>query len=262
MEATDRANPEQPGEDLSPEEKLLKVIQGEEEDPVDEAVGSAAPEPAPDEAAEDREPRLRLSEEIIADEEPAVAATPGNARAPAGDLIGAADRVSVSKRKPSGKTGIGAVNKCLGAVIVLLLLLSGWEIRAHGGRSDSVDGGRETPSLGADVRLELPDLEALQKQFDRKKIWVGEETKPPELPPVGPAPAPPKKDAEEKLKLIGLAAPLGPGAEAIVHDRTKDAMYIVRVGEKLPFNDRELQVEEIHRDHVVLSEGDEKYSIR
>ncbi|NQT94069.1 MAG: hypothetical protein HQ559_15005 [Lentisphaerae bacterium] len=262
METTDRENLEEEEQELSPEEKLLKVIQGEDDETAWDTTSPGPADPDVESPADDEEPRLRLADEMIGDEDPAPAEQSAKAAPPAEGLIGTTAPVSVAKRKPSGKTRIGALNQCLGAVIIVLLFLSGLEIWAHAGRSDAVESGKGATFLGGDVRNELPDLEALQKQFKRKKIWrIEEEKVPVKEPDRGPRPKD-KKDAEEKLKLIGLSAPPGLGTEAILHDRTDDSMHFVKVGEKLPFNQRELQVEEIHRDHVVLSEDEEKYTIR
>jgi len=266
---------EQTEEQLSPEEKLLKVIQGGEESEEESAAPGAGDAPSAEGTAADgagaaAAPRLKLADsedaETPGDTEPGVEDTAPPAaeqeEAPEGadELIGTAPLVA-GKRKPPSKAGMRTVNKCLLAVVIVLLALSCWEIWSGvSARADTLPIGPEAVDFGPAGRFALVPVEALLEEFATRSMWdMGEEKgkKPVVIVQTGPAPV-----ADGALKLIGLSAAPGSDVEAIIFDNMQAVMNFVTVGQKFLFNDRELQVEEILSDRVVLLDGEKRLTLQ
>ena len=285
-------------EELSPEEKLLKVIQGGDQkdgeaegSDAQPAVDSAEPatEAVPAPAASEDKPKLKLAEEPGTSEpqeepaeEPAEDAVEDGGKgagkkakkprkgkkkpAAASAAGGAAAASDVGKRMPSeAGTGIRVANRCLIALIVVLLCLCAFEIwsGALATTEAHVPDGVTAPATDRPDFV-LPDVTLLQKAFEKKPIWdVGEE----EIPP-GPKPdpkPPPGPQIEKILKLIGTSAPPGAPPEsvtAVILDNRDGKMHFVKIGEKLPFNGHQFGVKNVALDHVVLVEDEIEVTIR
>ena len=160
------------------------------------------------------------------------------------------------KKRPGRELGIGTLNKCLVAIVLIMLGFTGFEIWANiqaAGR-EAVQKSFGDQWIGEDrSQVELPPVAALLKSFEDRPI-LREDT---EIRVVPPEPREKGGDyARENLNLIGLSFVAGGGGkrEAIIVDNRDNAMSFVRVGDKILAGEIVLELKEIHDDHVVLSD--------
>jgi len=287
-------------QELSPEEKLLKVIQGGDSDEDKAAGAEPAPEAAPGaEPPPAEKPKLKLAEEPAPSPPEGEAAAEGEEDKGEAAAEGEEDKGEEAKKgKKKGKkkgrkkdaagrkaagtgssaasgpgkrmpsevgTGIRIANRFLLIVILVLLCLCGFEIwngaLATTEAPPPSDGA--TPSLTPDDFV-LPDVALLRMAFRQKKIWdIGEEVTP--GPGPRPTPTPPGPRVDKVMRLIGTSAPRGAPPEdvtAVILDNRDSKMHFLKMGEKLPFNDHEFTVNKVALDHVVLTEGDVEVTIQ
>jgi len=176
--------------------------------------------------------------------------------------------VAAVGKPAAGRPGgpIRTANRILALIILILLGLCGFQIWSGAAAGEITPPPPEAPAFedGAG-EFELPAIAALQGAFREKQIW---DFGTPAGPGPGPGPEPPpppQPEIEKVLRLIGLSAPPGAPAEqivAVVLDSRDGKMYFVKIGEKLPFNGREFDVETVSSDQVVLADGSEKIRIR
>jgi len=282
-------------EQLSPEEKLLKVIQGkgdDEGDSQDTAAGVKAeqsatvkePESAdgPEEAVEPA--AVAEKAEPAAEEETTEADTvaPPAEAEPEGEgqdkeavepaaLIGTAPP-AVQGKRGSRQMGIRTVNKCLAAVVVILILFAVLEIWANIQSAPEVAPALpgEAPPLDLETpgsETDLPDIKKVLQQWTENPI-VGIRDEAGPAPTPGPSPAPAKPVAtyaEEHLNLIGLSVFTEAGAaqrEAIVVDGEAEKMLFLKKGDTFSTGDWELEVLDIQSDSVKLTDGKEELIVK
>lgn len=284
---------------ISPEEKLLKVIQDKGEEPAKEVEAtrteesSPAPEsvkePAAAEVAEStqeetvatdageptagQKPKLKMSK--VEDPEAADAKTDdvGSKAEPStsAGLIGASSPVvSVGKKRAPLKLGIGAANRCLAAVIVIALMLTGLEVwnfvKPASAATMTGNSGVEstTPTLDIPIHAAQYSFPDVLKSYRQKPIFVifepgseigtegGGRPLPPQPRRVGWA-----KYARANMKLMGLSpVPDSPElTEAIIADTKTKRMYFAKVGDKLVVSGRQVSVLKINGALVILTDG-------
>ena len=276
-------------EKLSPEEKLLKVIQGgDEEKGESEAPATTAPAglSAPAVAAE---PGLATPSEGVAATAPATAATVVDDEAPAAAAVvsegtpqepapaaapAAPPAPPVARHAPSSRQlGIRAVNKCLAAVVVILILFAVLEIWANiqsAAAAAAVAPLREDAPLdlgAAGAETDLPDIKIVLQEWTKNPI-VGipaVSAKAAPQPEQAMAKRPWRKYVEENLNLIGLSvveSAAGGEREAIIVDVKKDKMLFLKAGDKIMADDRELELMSIQSDSVKLTDGKEEMLVK
>lgn len=254
-------------EQLSPEEKLLKVIQQDGE-PAEEATAAATP-------ASDAAPEATV--DVAAETKPAEEAAPTTkslrlaTKAPESSTdaapepsvrIGSAEPTFFERKRPVLRPGIATVNRCLVGVIVLMLLFAIIEIWAniqpvethHGFVPDATD--RIVSRSG--TLIQLPPIENVLDSFQRKPIFSrlegreGEETPRERIPNW-------EAYARDNVNLIGTSMFAGEGQpgqrEAILVDSKTGKMHFLQVGQTVVLDNQELELKRIESDNVVLSDG-------
>lgn len=307
-------------EQLSPEEKLLRVIQGSDsEGDAGEAPAEqtpAAPEPAapadPAATSPARErPKLRVAEPAPASAPTAAEATPAestgaapaaaakasggakpanaapaDAAAPSAPaetrdkkgekprpMIGTSPPVAMTKRPHQRRVGLRTLNRCLTALVLLLILFTAYEIWAYmqvGGEAVDLPEENDTPKASpqlTDKAGPLPNLAAVRQAFQDRPIIGFKEGPGPDETPIDDSTKPDVNQELERIKqgldLIGTS--LLPGTrgrmEAIIVDRKNKKLHFLQVGLKVTFEEQELVVKEIGRDRVVLTAGSDEIII-
>lgn len=287
--ATEQKKDQQP----LPEEKLLKVIQGKAGGakagegvtetktlevppaaasrpaaPVPPASSSQQPRPAPAKpaasatvSAEKPKPALKLGK--TQKDAPAPAAkqrSVGRIEAkPASFQV-----VSAIRRTRPGIT-ISTVNRILGFVSGLFLLLTAWEVAAAV-RNQQLDRGpvavSDAPSSAAPSQ---GGGNAEPASNDLEKITIFQP--PPAFTQIvstgTQAVVEWQMYAKDNLNMIGLSGSAGaPGREAIVFDKKLNKMHILKVGNKMTLAQREVIVETIDAEDIVLSDGRQKITLK
>ena len=285
---------------LSPEEKLLKVIQsnGEvkqqptpEEKPLPAAqtagaVPSAAPRPEPSaKAAEPQKPAAGGEKKAVTavapEEKPKLKVMKSGAApdgkepakamigAPASGVIGAGGPgASAAKGHPGRKLSMGVVNEGLAAAVILILALTGYEIwaavRDSGIRSQKVEVRGQAPKeVGAPVQAEdmLP-LASLVDAWKEKDIFPGAGGESAKRKDEKGRPTQPGPEAPGRLKLMGFSRASEGESKAILWDTTENRMFILRTGEKILVGEQQLELVQIKDDQVVLSDGRESITVK
>ena len=176
-------------------------------------------------------------------------------------LIEAGPVVTATVGKPSG-FGISTVNKCLAAVVLIMIGFAVYEIWAsiQIPQKDAPEI-TDVPAPGwmdsAADQSTIP-IEDVLKAFKEKSIIGMKELAQPVAP--GPKKPPPATSlelyAKENLNLIGLS-----DDEAIVVDKKIDKMYFLKVGDKIKIDDRDLSLVEITSEQVTVTVGDREIRI-
>ncbi|MBN1557977.1 MAG: hypothetical protein JW951_07505 [Lentisphaerae bacterium] len=249
-------------EELSPEEKLLKVIQsGGEQAGSGEDAAAAGEENAP--------PRLQLKKQAPAPPESEGADAAGLPEP--GGLIGAGVP-DYFERKPAGgaPVGITLVNRCLAGVVVVMLLFAVYEILANIQTVDRYGpepaGEWEAPELSAaGGDIVLPTLENVLASFRERPIFQRPvnaaedgvtETRQVRVPNW-------EAYTRENLNLIGTSRLGGAdsGREAILVDKRADRMYFLREGDTVVVDERTLEMKRIETDSVILTDGSKEITL-
>ena len=253
---------------LSPEEKLLKVIQEGDDAGVGNPV-PVAPPPGRDPAS-GASPRIRLASPETREsvERPVIAPSQAVYEPPAPGAV-------PGKKVASGGRIIGTVNQVLVGVILIMLGLTVYEVWAS----------ITAPSLARDTVLVRPpeavtiaeppatnglaepdwNIEKTLAAYRKRPIFRSqgevnqdETVRPPTKPPD-------ETEGAESLDLIGLSgdAASGAGVEAIIVNRSTHKMHVVGLGDRIVIGDsRELTVERIDSGEAILSDGENKITVK
>lgn len=216
----------------SPEEKLLKVIQdgGKE--------GGASAKPG-----------LKLAK--IGDK-PAEAPP---AKVKKGTAIPAAP-VAAPDRKGGSGLSVVMVNRILGAVAAVFVLLTGLQIFAAMQSDRSGRGGGSLPPPGfvapsAETneagKMDFPIFDALPEVRSTTTTST-----------VTTLSVPWQVYVKENLDLKGFGSP----GEAILFDKKQSKMHVLKVGQKLTVADREVVLTKIGTEEVELSDGKQSLPIK
>ena len=271
-------------EQVSPEEKLLNVIQngGDEEDPAETMVSAA---PAPDATLVSEEPEAE--EAGVADTAVASASEADTVVAAAdkpklrlaeqapvaafaeepGDEPDVAELPMVRKSQPVTRVNVTMVNRALVAVIAVILSFAAFEIWAN-------VAGVIVPKLPPqewvieqDVDEEpLPSLADLLKAFEARPFLQDPKQIPQTEPDPDRDPQPPtvgwRKYAKDHLDLIGISR-AGDGWEAIVSDRKENnKLYFLTVGMTIKVSEREITTQKIDGDQIILTDGKDTMTLK
>ena len=265
-------------EQVSPEEKLLKVIQGEE----DNESGLKPVAPAEEDVSEPEktgDPVSETSAESSVETAQPVREEGADAGSAGGGLeVGPAFMPGKAKIE---RSGLSMINGSLAAAVFLIVLLSGWEI--WGGIRQfevTVAGFGATPEpelpdpaddspVPQGVSADLPyDVEALKSSYDKRPLlMIPERRKRPDrgrTPENEPEKKPKLPDwekyARQNFKLLGLSRVEKGEIMGIVSE--KDKMHYLRKGRELTISGKILTVMEVSRDGVKLSDGEKAITVR
>jgi hypothetical protein len=273
-------------EHLSPEEKLLRVIQGGGAKPKDAPSGvagggapvaTASPVPAPSPSSG----RAAAETKASPTDAKAASASAAGSSAEKGKLrlSGEAKGVPAADSKPSGKPAANAkpvassrpvatpkrsapmldfslrsVNIVLAAIVLIVLLFTGHEIWANVRASDSAVsvGGVVAPVLTEKDEYEaLPPLEGLLDAVDVRPLFavMPGPVQEESRPPPPPAP-------HEYCSLLGISLLHDSGEqEAIIKDSKQGKMLYLKVGDEIPADGQTWKVKEIQADRVIFANG-------
>ncbi|MCK5850104.1 MAG: hypothetical protein KAH23_04250 [Kiritimatiellae bacterium] len=268
-------------EKISPEEKLLKVIQGEgelsAEDAAAEKVVAAAPvavEPAkakPKLKVVKKDPETSSTGNEGLDE-PSKQSSDASSKGDVG-LIGV-QTVAPAKKNEDAKSGLSLMNYALASAISMILFFTGLEIWGSVQQIANDDiswdvkrrqTGEDEGSTEADVskgnESKLYEVTELKSAFEKMPII--------KIPGMGPIIEGPKdvklkpanwqKYVKENLRLLGLSK-VNNDMEAIVSDRNK--MYYLRVGQEMVIEKITIKVKRLGGGGVELTDGIKTISVK
>lgn len=275
--------PKEPDQ-ISPEERLLNVIQKGESDKKERkatplaAQVPDAPEPlAMPAAAASQKAKLSLVKEApdaqlrqgaSVSVEPARPASPGQ-----GSTAPAARNAQRFMKASYGKTrekwpSLKPINLGLVAVTVIVAILTAFQIHA-GVASFRADRQPATmaPPAGVDAPMlvavpEAPDISAFLAALDSRPFFPGT-----------PGDETGKKtdltggwalDVRDNVNMIGISRVSGGEGEfeAILVDKRDGKMHLAKVGDTITFGKKELRVDQVSGEETVLTDGTEKVSVR
>jgi hypothetical protein len=282
-------------QELTPEEKLLKVIQeGDEgadagEAPVeavepaaDEAVvpsAAAAPEPpvaeVPAEVEASAEAPPKKSKLKLAKGAKAAAATaatetdePAPEDAPresSPGMIGAGP-VVMGKASRAPLFGMALLNKILAVVVLVMIGFAVYEIWANIRYPVYEAAPLNDPGVATLDQVpdgELAPLDDVLKDWEEQQLF-GQKTHPlaatNTVTPVKQT-TPFEVYARQNLKLIGLSSDGKGGSEAILSDRKADKMHFLTLGGTFTVNDVQITVSDITAEYVEVVDGEKKVQI-
>jgi len=264
-------------QEISPEEKLLKVIQkgdaekkaGRPAPPGAQGAGAAkaAAETGASSPSEKTKPKLARPEPASAPAAKAGVARPG---APSSGKPAAATSAQPFRKPARGKRnrasgGAQAVNLALVAVAVIMVMLTGVQIRANvlSFRADRQVGAG--PGVGAELSTAtaaaLPDTGPFLSALDARPLFPVSEEGQQRPPPVSTSW---QGYVKENLAMIGVSKKSGTDDvfEAILVDRKVGKMHFVTSGQKIALAQQDLKVEKISGEETVLTDGSEKASVK
>ena len=260
---------------LSPEEKLLQNMQGRDDEASPKGASGAAGEGVKGSG------KLRLAKKPV----PADESGQGESPAADDDLIGASPAAAAVAEEPdeadkdetgtmaaaakpmSHHFGIGTLNKLLAVAVLAIIGVAAFQVVS------SVQAMQVPPAPPADLiewgeepEEDLPPLEELLKSFETRPILRGPEQVVQQQQPVNQPQQKPQlpaavKHVKEHFDLIGLSTRNG-GREAIVLDRKEGKMHFVRVGQDVSLKGQALNVVSIGADSVVLTDGEQKVTVK
>ncbi|MCE9613190.1 MAG: hypothetical protein K8T26_02885 [Lentisphaerae bacterium] len=277
---------------LSPEEKLLRVIQGggpkrkvtatatppsggasgssatttAAVGEVATAAGEVSTSGAP--AADDKQ-RLKLAKAAaLAPAEPAKPAakpagkTPAKAESKA-KAMAPSKAVGVPKRAPSGTDlSVRTLNIVLAGVILIVLLLTGHEIWANVKVGETVDhvGGVSMPDFGrGPAQMELPSLDELIDALDQRALFAVATV----VTATNQAQAQKAPPPSAYCALMGISQIAHTDEqEAIVMDKNLNKMMFLKVGDTVAADGQSWTVKEIRSDSVVFESGNEQSVVK
>lgn len=267
-------------QDLTPEEKLLNVIQeGDSEEPKageSEAVGPAASSNATvaaeqvpaEEGAEKAKLKLAKAagtEAASGDKATAPEGAAKDEKAAAAGVI-AAGPMAVSKGGRGTRFGIGTVNKCLVAVVLIMIGFAVYEIWASiqvpGHEGVVLAGMPDMTWLDQLPEEALPPIEDVLKAFKENPI-IGPRKPARTVGSATVTPTPLDNYVKENLNLIGLSNVPGDAdtPEAIIVDKKLEKMHFLRIGDKVSINKRELELVEVTAEYAELLDGETKIRV-
>jgi len=272
----------------SPEEKLLKVIQapeGQKQKPAEPArpQPSAAPAPSPEPSpkpapARKLKPQPEAAQSSPAAPSPAQAGAMAAAQPPQAARAATESAQPPDAAKPAGASVFGATgdgswlrhaNHVLGVITFLMVLLVAYECWSNiaAVRERNKSGPQPPRPLPAAAAPELPPIDGLIARFEKGVViqhpedGVGSAGRTNEA---GRVPLTGWRDyAQRNLDLIGMASSGDSGSrEAIVVDRQQKQMHVVRPGDKIMVEGRQVEVVSVGEDDVSLTDGSVKLTIR
>jgi hypothetical protein len=245
--------------EVTPEEKLLKVIQGGREKKA-EAAPAATAVPAVSAAAAREPAPLKLAKPAVVKPDAAPkAAGPVSAGAPPPEAPearpparGALPELARSIRKRAAINGWRATNRALAGAIILVLALISLEIR-----SGIVSIGMLGQSSVATPTIDLVAV----KEYTPAAAPIGQLIKIPGAKDAaavnGVAQADWQLYARSNMRYIGTSL-VGSALEAIVHDKKTGKMHYLRTGAVLPIEDKDVSVVEVQGEAIILTDGEAK----
>ena len=284
---------------ISPEEKLLKVIQGnggksgtptpEEkmlnaakapagsagstQKTVEAGKSGAGPKPAEPQA----KGQLKLKPTPVAAGKPEAKGKPeggvsGSAQGVGGPKAEAPAPVPVAqaeiRKNSQGSSFFQKINMALGFVVLLVIGLSGYEIYAGISTFDSIKKKIQIPSgdggaISGATEVQLPDpydINAVLKSFVDRPWSLPDLEKPSEdgggiVETIKIINVPWQTYAKENYKLMGFAGPDPATAEAIVSDKKENKLHFLAVGGRIDIMGAKINVAEVQKDYVLLSDG-------
>jgi|GEM_PF-5888872 len=258
---------EETKKEVTPEEKLLKVIQGSREKKPDAAPAAAAVPVAPATAAAPasaaKEPApLKLATPAAAKPAPAPkTATPVSAGAPSAEAKtaggGALPALARNIRRRAVINGWRVTNRVLLGVIILMMALISLEIR----------GGIVSIGMLGQSPVEMPVVKVdAVKEYTPAVAPLGQLIKIPGAKIDDAAKAAAQQAdwhvyARNNMKYIGTSQ-VGNALEAVVHDKKTGKMHYLRTGAVLRIEDRDISVVEVQGEAIVLTDGEEKMPLK
>lgn len=269
-------------EQVSPEEKLLNVIQGK-------GKGKADNEPAPEEkllsavkgktVETDSRPESLESRDLPSiPKEPEVAQASKEADAAEQEeplrqtpLIGTSPPVIFPKKQSARKFDIAVANRCLAAVALIMLCFTAFEIWANirtveedrrlVGRIERTEDSGDDEGDGSKEHGQVVPIAKVLKMFENRPLldWPKKQEKKQESKTELQSST--SVYARENLKLIGVSRTPGGEPEAIIMDEKKNKTYFLTAGQKISAGDQQLELQRIENDRAVFIHGNEKKTI-
>ncbi len=270
--------------ELTPEEKLLKVIRdgdsngavsaGESAVAADTVVADnpvTAESVIADAVVEDV-PGDAIAEDVAkdADSKPADRGDDATPKAISDNLIGAESSIMNDdsgmplKAKRTSLISISFINKILAIIVVIMILLAFYEIwnniQCSKEKIECDDSVIAAGLVDQEPEDKLPPLDDVIEKFSESKL-IGrpEEVKAEPAEPVVKV-TPLEDYARKNLNLIGLSKG-DDGTEGIINDIKNDKMYYLTVGSTMKINDVEVKVSDITSEYVELTDGKKKIRI-
>lgn len=276
-------------EQLSPEEKLLKVIQapdGQKQKPAEPAPAQAAaseaaskpqavppvwklkpePEPVKPQPAPAVESKPAAEAQAAAPVPASAAAQPAaQAPGPASEQAGAVPSGSMSDA-----SWIRHANRVLGVIAAAMVILVAYECWCN---AEAVrERQKFTPQRGprgsfGPEKAELPALDGLVAMFEKGPAFqdlqdgVGATGRADRAGAVALTGW--REYAQKNLDLIGMAPAADPaGREAIMVDRQQKRMHVVKAGDRIMVEGKQVEVVSVGQDDVTLTDGGAKLVLK
>ena len=189
--------------------------------------------------------------------------------APDTGVIGAGTPAVVSGRKRADKRlTIGMINRGLAVAAVLILVLTGLEVRETvrtsevRGQKSEVSGPASAPGPEQENAAEMLPLASFADPWKSKDLfaYAGGETG--KASDTNKQAAPPPPELAGRLKLMGFSKAPESDGKAILKDTKDERILIAGRGEKILVGEQPLELLQIQKDYVVLSDGKESITIR
>ena len=279
-------------EPVSPEEKLLKVIQQgkAKPEPAAEPVPpkvipkvAAKPVPvAPVAAAAPREPpKIKLATPQKKEPTPAAAAAAEHAARPTATagLIGVGPAPGLKKKRRKQMPLLVGLNRLLAGIAAAVMLLTAWEIWANvqqseidrtalGGMALIAPGEAPAPVPGAAAAVTQADateLAKVQKDFEERPLFAAARRLDGSVTNVVTtvvSQADWEAYARKNLKLKGLSSLPSGEMEAILMDASTGKLQYLKPNDQMLVDKRNIKVEAIDKESIVVTDGLRKLSIK
>ena len=250
--------------EVTPEEKLLKVIQGTREKKAEAAPAVVAMQAAPAASAKDPAP-LKLAKPAAAKPEAAPkAAAPVSAGVAAPEAQGtkkpaaggALPGLARSIRKHAVINGWRVTNRALAGAIILVLALISLEIR----------GGIVSVGMLGLSPITTPNIDVdAVREYTPATAPIGQLIKIPGAKTDDAVKAAAQADwqvyARANMRYIGTSQ-VGSALEAIVNDKKTGKVHYLRAGAILPIEDRDISVAEVQGEAIILTDGEAKLPLK
>jgi len=219
-------------------------------------------------------------QEAPSGQKPAAAKDRGKEQKPATEPALAAQEKGPHAAAPKKLHGsavsmLPTVNRALGALAAALVALTAWQI--WGMIRSSAGNGLDRTATGAGPAAGAggPELAAPGEEFDVEKIVAAyldrnifkySDTGQPQQGNVQAVAATnvsvQASELAARLKLMGFTRGDGAEAEVILWDQQQSRMHIVRKGGKIIVGEKPLELVDVERESVVLSDGRERLTVR
>jgi len=190
----------------------------------------------------------------------------------------AAAPASSGRGPGSRNTGIRTVNRCLAAIVFIMVCLAGFEIWANiRSPEDEKPPGQYGPlaQIGeGESEGRVPSLESLLRSFAERDIFQIPDVKVIQVDDQRLKQKPPDwvEYTQAHFNLIGFSSPRGsaiagpPDAEgkreAIIVDKKENKMHFLRTGQELSIEEQKLKLKEILKDSVVFTDGKQTVTVK